>query len=141
MRRRTWVWLGMISPLPSLSSRGTVGFASIRTRSSADVPTQFATAKIGAVTWLLPFDEIRLVAACENYTEVVLADDRRLLVRRTMLQWAVLLPDAQFARVQRSLFINLDHIARVERQPGQPTRLHFTAGLRFIEVKRRHWPA
>lgn len=108
---------------------------------SAASPEQFATVKIGSITWLLPFKDIQLVAANENYTEVTLTDNRRLLVRRTMRQWAALLPPAQFARVHRSLFLNLDHVARVERRPGQPSRLHFTAGLPSLAVKRRHWPA
>src|SRR6185503_19623672 len=68
---------------------------------------------------LVRVDDIRLIASCENYTEVALIDSRRQLVRRTMQQWTALLPAAQFARVHRGLIVNLDRISRIERSASQ----------------------
>lgn len=89
----------------------------------------------------LPLDEIRLIASCENYSEVVSADEH-FLVRRTMQQWTRVLPAAQFVRVHRGLIVNLGGVGHVERRPAAPVRLHFLATASPpLEIKRRHWPA
>src|SRR4051812_23657414 len=80
--------------------------------------------KVGSVTRLLNLAEIRLIVACENYTTVTLATGDRLLVRRTMQQWADLLPSSQFVRVHRGLFVNLDQVIRIERTEAQAPKLH-----------------
>lgn len=98
--------------------------------------------KAGSVTRILRADEIRLVAACENYTEVMLANGEHLFARRTMQEWAGLLPCGQFARAHRGLFVNLATVGRVERILTYGARLHFAGEVPpAVEVKRRHWPA
>ena len=105
--------------------------------SQALVPT-----KVGSVTHELRLEDIRIVASCENYTEVALAKTQRLLVRRTMKQWTKLLPAEQFARVHRGLLVNLDRIGRIERGAQQSTKVHFAGDdTTPLEIKRRHWPA
>ena len=93
-------------------------------------------------TRLLRVDEIRLIASCENYSEATFTDGQRLLVRRTMRQWTAQLPPTQFARVHRSLILNLEVVRQVERLSAQVTRLHLAGpASATVDVKRRHWPA
>src|SRR4051812_21214996 len=78
-------------------------------------PPAVVRVKVGSVTRSLAIGEIRLIAACENYTELALESLPRLLVRRTMQEWSALLPPQQFVRVHRGLLINLDQVGRLER--------------------------
>jgi two-component system, LytTR family, response regulator len=98
--------------------------------------------KVGPVTRLLRLAELRSIVSCQNYTQVLLVTGERLTVRRTMQQWADALPAPQFARVHRSLMINVAHVSRTERAPARQWKVHFTGhdSLPLI-VKRRHWPA
>jgi TolB-like protein/DNA-binding LytR/AlgR family response regulator/Flp pilus assembly protein TadD len=117
-----------------------------KARSSASSGAPFASAslvpvKTGALTRLLRVDDVLLVTASENYTEVTQAAGERVFLRRTMQQWAELLPPRQFARVHRGLFLNLARIGRIERTSDGATRLHFTGDIPApVDVKRRHWP-
>ncbi|MCX6953854.1 MAG: LytTR family transcriptional regulator DNA-binding domain-containing protein [Verrucomicrobia bacterium] len=87
-------------------------------------------------------EEIQAVTSCENYTQVTLVGGERLLVRRTMRQWAALLPEAQFVRVHRGLLLNLAQIGRVERGPDRTMRVGFLRETApAVELKSRHWPA
>ncbi|HVU22614.1 MAG TPA: LytTR family transcriptional regulator DNA-binding domain-containing protein [Opitutus sp.] len=98
--------------------------------------------KVGAVVRQVDANDIWFVASCENYTAVALADNQRLLVRRTMQEWMGLLPPSQFRRVHRGLIVNLDRVGRIERASPDATRLHVAGDSAApFEVKRRHWPA
>jgi TolB-like protein/DNA-binding LytR/AlgR family response regulator/Flp pilus assembly protein TadD len=95
----------------------------------------------GAVRRLVRPEHVWLVASRENYTEVTLAGAVRIFVRRTLQQWLELLPPRQFARVHRSLVINLDGVGRIVRASAGGAKLHFAdSALAPLEVKRRHWP-
>jgi len=96
----------------------------------------------GKVVRLLSLDEIRLVVSRENYTELLLAANQRLLVRRTLLRWRQRLPGPQFSLFQRGRIVNLHQVDRLERGPGLTTVIHFAAGgPAALAVKRRHGPA
>lgn len=98
-------------------------------------------AKLGAEQRFLRPDGILLVAADENYTKVSLVSGERLMIRRTMNEWAKLLPPTQFIRIHRGLFLNLQHVARVERL-GPALKLHFgDVAASPITLTRRRWPA
>jgi TolB-like protein len=98
--------------------------------------------KVGAATCWIRVHDIRLVTACENYTELTLAENQRLLVRRTMRDWVALLPAVQFARVHRGLLVNLETISQTERGEQDRTRVYFSWNSAApLDVKRRHWPA
>src|SRR5690606_32676865 len=54
--------------------------------------------------------EIACVQADQNYTHVYLRDGRTFYVRRGVQAWDDLLPDLRFARLHRSLVVNLDAV-------------------------------
>lgn len=107
----------------------------------AFAPTSpLAPIRIGALTRLIAVDDVTTIDACENYTELKLASGERHLVRRTMQQWAALLPARQFARVHRGLIANLARIERMERGVNAATVVRFASATpASIVVKRRHW--
>jgi TolB-like protein/Tfp pilus assembly protein PilF len=113
----------------------------------APAPIDTAADRVVAIntrsqTRLLRVHEIRLIAACENYSEVTFTDGHRLLVRRTLQRWIAQLPVGQFYRLHRGLILNLELVREVERVSAQPTRVRLAGNApAVLEVKRRHWPA
>lgn len=58
--------------------------------------------------------DIAALVAEGSYTQAFLADERPMLVLRRMNAWESLLPAPPFLRVERSLLVNLDRIARLD---------------------------
>jgi two-component system LytT family response regulator len=80
--------------------------------------------KTGAgTTRFIPLAAIATVTACDNYTEVTLADGARHLVRRTLASWAEALPPAAFVRVHRHALVHLVHLRRIDRVTDETTHL------------------
>jgi TolB-like protein/DNA-binding LytR/AlgR family response regulator/tetratricopeptide (TPR) repeat protein len=112
-----------------------------RTTGAFEPARRLVAVKAGSHFRILYVDDIRLVTSCENYTELILVSEERLLVRRTMQQWAQLLPARQFARVHRQLFVNLAQVSRAQRGTDEQTTLHFNGEAPPVSLERRHAPA
>jgi two-component system, LytTR family, response regulator len=61
-----------------------------------------------------PLRDIVAIEAQADYTRVRFTTHAPLLVHRRMREWESLLPESTFARLDRSLFVNLTAIARLE---------------------------
>jgi DNA-binding LytR/AlgR family response regulator len=55
------------------------------------------------------------IVAERQYTNMVIKDGTRILVRRSLSYWEKVLPDNQFLRIHRSTIINLDYISKIEK--------------------------
>lgn len=84
--------------------------------------------------------EIVAILSSENYTEVILADGEKWLVRRTMAAWQRSLPSEIFVRVHRTAWVNLQRVERVERNGSEAASLHLQRMRHPVPVGRRHWP-
>lgn len=60
---------------------------------------------------LILVSDIRYIEAQDKYTKAV-TRDKEFLVRKSMKEWEVILPEDEFCRVNRSFFINLDLFER-----------------------------
>lgn len=132
MPQRPRIFPTMTSPATAAHTAPQAGWSVLR---------PIVLSQAGPITRAAGLDEIRSVGACGNYSDVVLQTNERVLVRRTMRQWSALLPEQQFARVHRGLFVNLDQVTRIERDTRLSALLYFSGGVSPSEVKRRHWPA
>jgi len=68
--------------------------------------------------------DIAAIVAEGGYTHVHLAEERTMFIPRSMSSWAPQLPAPPFLRADRSLFVNLSRIARLDirsRDDGQLT--------------------
>ena len=79
----------------------------------------------GRTVETVPLVEILWVEAFRNYSRVRLTGRSPLLVRRTMSEWATLLPAPPFGRIDRSLIINLAEIQSTQWQSRYQTLLVF----------------
>jgi two-component system LytT family response regulator len=82
---------------------------------------------------------ISAILAQENYTSVLLADGRRVLVRRSLKAWADLLCARTFVRVHRTTLINLARVTRYERAGPKTILLHLAGRAEPIRASQRAW--
>lgn len=73
-----------------------------------------------------------------NYTEVhLLHEAERPAVRKTLKEWAELLPEADFVRVHRHAIVGVRAIARIGRDESGQTSVWLTDSSTSFEVSRR----
>lgn len=65
---------------------------------------------------VVPYSEILWIEATQNYTRMQLPGRPPGLVRRTMAGWAAVLPEDQFARISRSLIVQIPKIRSTQWQ-------------------------
>jgi len=64
------------------------------------------------------FIKIKLIThivAERQYTNLVLEDGTKILIRKSLSYWENILPDTLFVRIHRSIIINLDYVLKVEK--------------------------
>lgn len=83
--------------------------------------------------------DITLMAACENYSEIVLADGARVFLRRSLKAWEQMLPATHFMRVHRTQIVNLARVVRYERDDDERTRLFLDGVSEPVLASRRLW--
>jgi two-component system, LytTR family, response regulator len=84
--------------------------------------------------------DIRLLASCENYSEVTLSGGEHFLVRKTMKAWETALPSSHFLRVHRTAIVNVAHITRIERVTESTSRVHLDGVADPVTVSYRYLP-
>ncbi len=88
---------------------------------------------------IIAVSDLRVIAARDNYSEVILADGSQMLLRKTLKSWQEALPASHFARVHRTKIVNVASIERYEREEADRTRLYLTGLAKPIEASRRTW--
>jgi two-component system LytT family response regulator len=81
--------------------------------------------------------DIAFVRAAGNYTELHFAAGPPALVLRALSAWETQLAGAPFARVHRSLLVNLDFIERIERGRGYSYDLFVRGHAAPLSMSRR----
>jgi hypothetical protein len=81
--------------------------------------------------------DIAMVAAQENYCDVLLVSGKRILVRRTLAAMLRQLGECDFAQSHRSFLVNLSLIERVVPD-GRAFRVHLSGVDESVPASRRH---
>jgi two-component system LytT family response regulator len=82
--------------------------------------------------------EIICLRAADDYSEVVLADATKLLVRRPLKEWEARLPVRHFTRIHRSTIVNLEYVDRVEPWFNDSYQVYIRDTVDPLAVSRRH---
>ncbi len=64
----------------------------------------------------VPYSDILWIEATQNYTRMEMPDRPAAVVRRTMAEWEAVLPEGQFARISRSLIVQIPRIRSTQWQ-------------------------
>jgi two-component system, LytTR family, response regulator len=73
-----------------------------------------------------------------DYSELVLADGKRILSPRPLKEWEARLPAQSFARVHRTAIVNLDHVESVQRLSEQTFHVVLRGLAEPVPLSRRH---
>lgn len=90
----------------------------------------------GSNTLVLSVDEICLLQADADYTRILLTNGRDHLISKRLGQIEVDLAGTLFARLGRSLIVNLAHVDRVETRTNGGSALHMNGLKRPIALGR-----
>lgn len=71
----------------------------------------------------VPLADVAAIVACDNYTDVFVADGSHFLVRRSLKAWEAALPAEQFLRVHRQTLVNFAQIERIADVDGDTPAL------------------
>jgi two-component system, LytTR family, response regulator len=83
-------------------------------------------------------ESIVAVRAADDYTEIIVCDGEILLVTRSMREWEARLPERQFARIHRSMIVNLNHVEHVESASDRGYRVRLRGVREPVAMSRRH---
>ena len=83
--------------------------------------------------------EISLIVAADNYSEVLLRDGTRLLLRKSLKTWEDALPASHFMRVHRTAIANLARVVRYERDRDEHTQLFLEGAAEPVVASRYRW--
>ena len=82
--------------------------------------------------------DLVLIAAQDNYCDIVLASGERLLLRKSLSAWEEVLPRSHFARVHRTCIVNLGQVVRHVRH-GDGALLTLKGVPETVIASRRTW--
>ncbi len=84
-------------------------------------------------------EDISVITASDNYSEVVLADGARILLRRSLKTWEETLPGALFMRVHRTQIVNLARVIECRRDGEEHTALLMAGAPEPVAASRHRW--
>lgn len=77
------------------------------------------------------------IEAAGNYTELHLTDGPSALTDTTLGAWTERLPNAYFARIHRSVIVNVEHVTRVESADGRSYNVYVDGREEPLSMSRR----
>lgn len=71
--------------------------------------------KSGGKYILAAIEDIVIIKAANDYSEVQLSDGEKALIKKSLKSWEEMLPSKSFLRIHRNTIINIDLIEKIER--------------------------
>lgn len=63
----------------------------------------------------IKINDIECIAAFNEYTNIYMINNKKLVIRKSLREWESMLPNDKFIRIHRSTIINFDYVDRVEK--------------------------
>lgn len=104
--------------------------------------------KIGNKLKLVKFDEIACITAMKEYSKIVMKDNCKIVVRKSLKNWIELLPAKSFLQIHRSTIININYIEKIVKTNERTYTVHlknipetFDFSQRYTNIMRRTFPS
>ena len=81
---------------------------------------------------------IACIRGADDYAEIILDGGETSLVHRPLKDWEARLPDKRFARIHRTVIVNLDFVERVERVREEQYQVIVRGLAEPLPMSRRH---
>ena len=85
----------------------------------------------------IKIEEIKYIRSEGAYTEIHTTDNKKFMLRTLLKQWENVLPKENFLRIHRSLMINLDHVARVEKWFNRTYKVYINGKDEPLDISQR----
>lgn len=89
---------------------------------------------------VLKIASIVYISSQEGYSNVFTKEGKKLLVRKLLKEWEILLPEDHFLRIHNSTIINLHFMERVEKWFNNTLRIYMQKVSEPLEVSKRYAP-
>lgn len=93
----------------------------------------------GQHRYFIKIGDIRVIQAERDYSHVTTRDNRRMLTRKTMVEWEETLGHLQFRRIHRSTIINLSFVECIDRRPDGECSVKLAGENEPFPISRRAW--
>ena len=87
---------------------------------------------------LYPVNSIITIKSLKDYTWLSLTEDKRFILRKSMLYWEKKLPSDKFLRVHKQTIVNIEFIGKVENISSNRLCLIIKTNEEKIEVSQRY---
>jgi DNA-binding LytR/AlgR family response regulator len=84
-------------------------------------------------------DKIIFINAKGQYSDVFVEGDKKFLVRKALIKWEAILPEALFIRIHRSTMINVNYIRKIARVRNNYYELYLENIEKPFNVSRRFY--
>jgi DNA-binding LytR/AlgR family response regulator len=91
----------------------------------------------GNKVYSIKINDIVCIRAEGNYTNIFSKDGNKYTMRKLIKEWMNILPQQNFVRIHRSVIINLNDIAKIEKGPRNNLIIHLNGYKETLSVSRR----
>ena len=81
---------------------------------------------------------IKCILAADVYSEILINENEKFLLLKSLSEWENRLPAKNFLRIHRSTIINLEFVERVEKKFNYSHRVYLKGIVEAFAVSRRH---
>jgi DNA-binding LytR/AlgR family response regulator len=88
---------------------------------------------------LVKVEKIKYITAENQYTLVILDNDKHILLRRSITLWEQILPEKLFIRIHRSTLINTHFIRKIEKTITNSYKVILTDTDKCFDISRKYF--
>ncbi|MDP4115432.1 MAG: response regulator [Bacteroidota bacterium] len=87
---------------------------------------------------LVLIEEIKCILSENQYSNIITAGNKSILVRRAISTWEKMLPEKMFIRIHRSTIINLKFILKIEKCSSGSYRVYLKDQQKYFDISRKY---
>jgi DNA-binding LytR/AlgR family response regulator len=88
--------------------------------------------------FIIKSERIKYINANRQYSNIVLKDEKKIVLRKSLNELESILNPKIFIRIHRSTIINIDFIEKIEKSAGISTRIILKGEVKKFEISRRY---
>ncbi|MFH1194852.1 MAG: response regulator [bacterium] len=87
---------------------------------------------------IVKIEKIKYIGAANQYSNVVLENNKNIVIRRTINCWEQILPESIFVRIHRKTIINTQYINKIERAHGSNYRVLLKDTVEVFSISKNY---
>ncbi len=94
--------------------------------------------KIGKTSKYFMINSITSIQACSQYTNIILSNGKKILIRKSLNYWESILPAKVFKRIHRSTIINISYLIKIEKSSENSKQVYLKGHDEPLKLSRRY---